>query len=182
MNLPELQNHWLWQDKPYAKGQAYIDLFLLSVEEKTKTIYRNKIFILAPGQLITSENELCKRWGWSRTKVRSFLRLLEETSMVELQRDKRKTLITVLKHSNIRTKDNQNTPNPTHDLIQDEEQVKMNRTTSDNQDESEGVNRGKGQDGRQFREQQKIQQKVPLKTGNAPEIWQKSIFDEIAEE
>jgi DNA-binding GntR family transcriptional regulator len=120
----ELQNHWLWQDKPFAKGQAWTDLLLLSAKTQIQTIYRDKIYSLAIGQIITSENDLCNRWGWSRTKVRKFLELLEETLMVELVRDKRKTVITILKHSNIQPQDNKNRPNPIQESIQDKEQKK----------------------------------------------------------
>ena len=125
---PELQNHWLWKDKPFAKGQAWVDLLFMEAKEKTQTIYRGKVYHVEPGQIITSENDLRARWGWSRTKVRNFLKLLEETSMIELMRDKRKTLITLLKHSNIQDtiqlQDHKDIPNPIQESIQDIEQKK----------------------------------------------------------
>jgi len=99
MNISsELQNHWLWQDKPFAKGQAWIDLHMLSAIQQTQIIYKGKVYELIPYQLITSENDLRNRWDWSRTKLRSFLRLLKETSMIKLEPDNSKTFIILLKH------------------------------------------------------------------------------------
>ena len=53
-----IQNHWLWKDKPFAKGQAWIDLLLLA--DSKSIFFRNKEYRLPKGQLISSENELAK--------------------------------------------------------------------------------------------------------------------------
>lgn len=97
MNISaELQNHWLWHDKPFSKGQAWIDLVLQSEKNQTRTIFRNKVFYLNKDQIITSDNELALRWEWSRTKLRDFLSLLQDTSMIKIDRDHTKTIITIL--------------------------------------------------------------------------------------
>lgn len=94
MNISvELQNNWLWQDKPYAKGQAWIDILLLASNENI--YYQGKVHTLPEGQLITSENILCNRWGWSRTKVRNFLQSLVENSMLKIQADRGKSILIV---------------------------------------------------------------------------------------
>jgi len=97
----DFQNHWLWQDKPFSKGQAWIDLLLQSEKNQAKRIFRNRIFHLNKGQIITSESELTSRWGWSRTKLRDFLSLLQDTSMIKIDRDHAKTIITILFQSEI---------------------------------------------------------------------------------
>ena len=102
MNISaDFQNHWLWQDKPFSKGQAWIDMVLQSEKNQTHTILRNKVFRLNKGQIITSDNELASRWGWSRTKLRDFLSLLQDTSMIKIDRDHAKTIITILNQPEI---------------------------------------------------------------------------------
>lgn len=123
-----LQNHWLWQDKPFAKGQAWIDLLLLSGQAQEQTIFRNKFYRTESGQIITSENELCNRWGWSRTKIRSFLLLLKEASMIKLIRDKAKTMITVIQYpippETFESKNHQEKPIQIQEKEQEEKQLK----------------------------------------------------------
>lgn len=94
MNITtELQNHWLWQDKPFAKGQAWIDLLLLADSESI--FFRGTVYRLPKGHVVTSENELAKRWGWSRSKVRNLIQMLCAESMLTLKGENNHTLITI---------------------------------------------------------------------------------------
>lgn len=119
----ELQHHWLWQDKPFTKGQAWIDLLLMA--ENDRIVFRNKIYNLPTGQLITSEPELGKRWGWSRTKLRNFLLLLSDDSMIKIEAQSTKTFITIM-HSELQTIEG-----PIQEQIK--EQVKAQANLSDNE-------------------------------------------------
>lgn len=77
-----LQNHWLWQDKPFAKGQAWLDLLLLASHNENEFLFGNQIVKNEIGSFITSEVKLMERWGWSKTKVRAFLKLLQDEQMI----------------------------------------------------------------------------------------------------
>lgn len=91
----KLQEHWLWQDKPFSKGQAWIDIILMVNHDDGKVIFRDSLYDVKRGQRITSELKLSDRWGWSRNKVRKFLNDLKSDGMITIEKDKRKTLITV---------------------------------------------------------------------------------------
>ena len=78
----KIQDHWLWDDKPFSRGQAWIDLILLAnhkdadfvsglqtVHGKRGTVYKSHLF-------------LAKRWGWDRKKVARFLNALENAQMI----------------------------------------------------------------------------------------------------
>lgn len=94
-----LSEHWLWEDKPFSKGQAWIDLLLLVNHSERKTLIDGRLETVNTGQTITSTRKLCDRWGWSNTKVRNFLKLLENESMISIKNDSKKTVINVVNYS-----------------------------------------------------------------------------------
>ena len=91
----KLQCHWVWEDKPFSRGQAWIDLLMLANHEDSKFLLGNQLVEAKRGEVITSELKLMARWGWSNTKVRSFLNLLEKDSMVIKKTDSKKSAITI---------------------------------------------------------------------------------------
>ena len=91
----KLQNHWVWEEKPFSKGQAWIDLLMLANHEDSKFLLGNQLVEAKRGEVITSELKLMARWGWSNTKVRSFLSLLEKDSMIIKKTDSKKSAITL---------------------------------------------------------------------------------------
>ncbi len=177
--LGELQYHWLWQDKPFAKGQAWIDLLLCSSKSQTKTIFRNKFHKVEPGQIITSENELCNRWGWSRTKLRSFLQLIEQASMVELFRDKTKTLITILQYpielKTVESKNHQEKPAQLQVIEQDKRQVEKQLKPAQKQAIAPTIKQAK----KQVKEQDKNTSDAISFSNQTFEPYQLTIMDEI---
>ena len=94
----QLQSHWLWEDKPFSYGQAWIDLILMANHSVNRFPLGNEIVTVEPGSFITSELKLAEQWGWSKTKVRRFLMLLENDSMIVKKTDRKKTTITLVKY------------------------------------------------------------------------------------
>ena len=93
-----IQNHWLWEDKPFSKGQAWIDLILLANHTKRKFLFNGELIEVERGCFITSQLKLAERWGWSRTKVRAYLKLLQTDEMITYKSDKHKTTITIINY------------------------------------------------------------------------------------
>jgi hypothetical protein len=94
----KLQCHWLWEDKPFSKGQAWVDLLLLANHEDTKFLHGGQLVDAKRGDVITSEVKLMGRWGWSKTKVRTFLEMLEKDSMIVKKADNKKTTLTLVNY------------------------------------------------------------------------------------
>jgi DNA replication protein DnaD len=94
----QIQNHWLWGDKPFSKGQAWIDLLLMANHEDSRFLLGNQIIEAKKGDVITSEVKLMKRWGWSKSKVRAFLSLLENDSMIVKKADTKKTTLNLVNY------------------------------------------------------------------------------------
>ena len=83
-----IQQHWLWQDQPFSMGQAWLDLMLTACYTPKKMLlsYPKMVLELPRGGLYTSQVQLAERWGWSRTKVRSFLAMLQKEGMLQAER------------------------------------------------------------------------------------------------
>ena len=95
----QLQEHWLWADKPFSKGQAWIDMLMLANHDDKRFLLGNELVEVKAGSFITSEVKLAERWGWSKTKVRAFLNLLQNDSMIVKKSDRKKTTIIVENYS-----------------------------------------------------------------------------------
>lgn len=65
-----LVDHWLWNDKPFSKGQAWVDLLLLANYEDVKIPYKGEVVTCERGVVNRSITFLADRWGWSRKKQR----------------------------------------------------------------------------------------------------------------
>ena len=98
-----IQKHPLWEDKPFTKGQAWIDLLLRASYDENETFFNGNIYKLEEGDFITSIQKLASVWGWSRGKVHRFLDLLKGESMISYQTDTHKTVIKVLNFKEFQT-------------------------------------------------------------------------------
>lgn len=129
----KVQNHWLWlSEKPFDKRSAWIDILLMANHCDKKVQLGNELVVVKRGERLTSEPKLAERWGWSRTKVRNFLSLLEKDGMIENRKEGRKrTRLKVLNYSVYQgSEDNRKTS---------EEQVKDNERTA--QEQGEDINK-----------------------------------------
>lgn len=122
----KIQEHWLWEERPFSKGQAWIDILLLVNHEDGKVFMDGELIEVYRGEHITSEPKLAARWGWSRTKVRNFLDLLEKEGMIKnIKEGRKRTRLRVLNYNVYQ--DNLNNRKTT------EEQEKDNRKTTEEQ-------------------------------------------------
>ena len=96
----KIRENWVWDSKePFDKRSAWVDILLMVNHKKGKTLLGNELIEVDRGERITSERKLAEKWNWSRTKVRSFLELLEKEKMIKIKRDKKKTTLKVLNYS-----------------------------------------------------------------------------------
>ena len=91
----DIQEHWLWEDKPFSRGQAWIDLILLVNHEDNKALIDGELTEVKRGSKITSLRKLAEQWGWSTTKVKKFLEQLEKDNMINYKTDTKKTLVSI---------------------------------------------------------------------------------------
>ena len=91
----QILDNSLWQDKPFSRGQAWVDLLLMASYTDHSFWVRGIEVKVCEGQIAMSEITMSKRWGWSRDKVRRFLSCLENAGSIRQQKSHVTSLITV---------------------------------------------------------------------------------------
>lgn len=142
-----LDNESIWNDKPFARGQAWIDLLLLANHKTKKILFDGRLVEVERGSMITSISKLAERWGWSRKKAVGFLNVLVEAEMLEYKVVGRKyTVVKIVNYNraqagnNLEHKKNNAIHNGNTDkqrgvevIHNEEEQQKNNRRTTEEQ-------------------------------------------------
>lgn len=94
----DIQEHWSWKDKPFTKGQAWIDI-IFRCNHVCKKVPRGSGFVwVLRGQFIFSNYKLAEAWGWSESSVRLFLKLLQEDGMLIIRSQNKYTLYEVVNY------------------------------------------------------------------------------------
>lgn len=89
----------LWKEgRAFSNAEAFLDLLQLAAHAHTKLIVRGQWRELTPGQLCASQRYLSRRWGWSTTKVRQYIALLEADGIVQPQKNRESTIITICRY------------------------------------------------------------------------------------
>ena len=91
----QIEDNPIWKEKPFSKGQAWVDLLLMANHADNEILLGNNIVTIKRGQFHTSEVILGKRWGWGRKKINLFLTLLEKQKMCTSLRTWQGTTITI---------------------------------------------------------------------------------------
>ena len=102
-------NHWTWKDASYLK--AWISLLLSANHEEKKVLIQGELIICKRGQTVMSLSNLAKLFGkeWSIQRVRTFLKLLSDDTMIEVEGLRKTTRVTICKYDNYQS--NQQTNN-----------------------------------------------------------------------
>ena len=94
----DLLDNELWSDKPFTKGQAWVDLLLLANHKDKNVLIGSHTEMVERGSFITSELKLMERWGGGRKKVKLFLNFLESQKMIERNANNKRTAITIVNY------------------------------------------------------------------------------------
>lgn len=94
----KIQDNLIWNDKPFNRGAAWVDLLLLANHEDKKVLFNGSIIEVKRGEKITSLRKLSERWGWSITKVKKFLNLLSDEKMISYKSDSKKTVYNIVNY------------------------------------------------------------------------------------
>ena len=93
-----LDDHWLWQRKPFSYGQAWIDILLQCNHSDSKVLIEGELLNCKRGQSLKSLKTWAQRWGWSIQKVRTYFTLLEKDKMIVTKGLRKTTLLTIVNY------------------------------------------------------------------------------------
>lgn len=125
----DIWDHWLWEDKPFSRGQAWIDLIMMVNHEDKKILFNGNLIEVKRGSKITSIRILAERWGWSQGKVSRFLDALESERMISQKRSSKNTVLTVENYGVYQSKPSKNGAQTKHRRSTDGEQTENRRST-----------------------------------------------------
>lgn len=89
-------DHWITRD-PLA-FTMFVTFVAWARRSPGKTLLKRQLVTLQRGQLVTSWNELAKRWDVDRKTIRAKILLLVKDHMLDYKADQRGTIITVLNY------------------------------------------------------------------------------------
>lgn len=136
----KIQDNIIWNDKPFNRGAAWIDLLMLANHEDKKIIFNGSVVEVKRGEKITSLRKLSERWGWSITKTKKFLNLLSDEKMINYKSDSKKTVYNIVNYEVYQ--DNENTKSNTEITLKEnknkteknQKEIKKKQTTMNNND------------------------------------------------
>lgn len=117
-----IQKNWVWNEKPFTKGQAWIDILLECNHEDERINIKNELIICKRGESVKCLKTWADRWGWNKSKVRRFLTLLETDTMIERKPTPKTTHLKVINYDTYQNKRNT-----------DETQMKRRRNADETQ-------------------------------------------------
>lgn len=95
----QIKGHWLYQERRvFSRFEAWVDLLMMANHKDGRFPLGNEIIEVKRGDVVTSEVKLMEQWGWSKTKVRAFLSVLESDEMILKKTDRKKTTITIVNY------------------------------------------------------------------------------------
>ena len=116
----EITSHWIFEDS--WKFRNWIDLLTLVNHSEQKVNIKGTVLTCYRGQTLCSLDTFARRWKCDKSKVRRFLKLLEDDSMIELKSEHITTRLTICNYDTYQGDGNA-----------DETQVKRKRNASETQ-------------------------------------------------
>lgn len=109
----KIKDHWLFTEKRvYSKFEAWNFILLSCAFNDRKVVTGTHLIDIKRGQYMTTETVLMNEFQWSKSKLRSFLRLLERDEMILKESDRKKTIITVIKYEDYQIHELNDIPDP----------------------------------------------------------------------
>lgn len=105
-----VQNDSLWDEKPFDKARAWIDMILLANWKPSHFFVRGIRVDVQRGQMAYSVDHLSDRWGWSRNKVKRFLAYLQTEGQIDRQSNNVTTLISLTNYEKYQENGQANEP------------------------------------------------------------------------
>lgn len=128
-----IQEHWLWDDEPFTRGQAFIDLLLMVNHKDKKIMFNGELIEVKKGSKITSLRQLSDRWKWSTNKVKKYLEQLQKDGMINYKSDNKKTLLTIENYEVYQGQGNTEETQKEHRSDTEENQKKFKSDAEENQ-------------------------------------------------
>lgn len=97
----DVQKHWLYSvDRVFSGYEAWLDILLRVNHTEGKVTHNGTLETVSRGSTIWSMGDMEKHWKWSNSKVRAFLKRLENDEMITVKSTTKKTYLSVVNYDN----------------------------------------------------------------------------------
>ena len=132
----KIKDNIFWDEKPFSKGQAWVDLLLIANHKDGVIKVKNgELITIKRGECGYSQKGLADKWGWSRGKVNRFLCFLNERKMVQQKIIENHTVTAILNYDSYQSGTTNDTTNSTTNGHQTVQQTDTNK--NDNNDNND---------------------------------------------
>ncbi|WP_060679602.1 hypothetical protein [Virgibacillus halodenitrificans] len=137
----DIKDHWIYQEsRKFSKYEAWLDMLMSANYKDNKFVLGNELIEVKRGQFVTSIRRLCNEWDWSNTKVVQFLELLQKDGMIEVTKDTKKTVITIIKYDIYQTSNDTEKTENTHEDDTEQIQKHTNKKVKNENKKEEEIN------------------------------------------
>lgn len=114
-----IMDHPLYHAEPFTRLQAWVDLLLMANIDRRVMLVRGVRIEVERGQVVRSKDYLAGRWRWSRSKVKRYLKLLEDEEMIVQQNTSLISKITIVNYDKFQVDERNLTQQPHRKVTQD---------------------------------------------------------------
>jgi hypothetical protein len=90
-----LDNPILSRGRTYSRFEAFVYMLLKANHKDNKVVIGNQLINIKTGSFLTSQKQLMKEFNWGISRLRSFLKLLQDDDMIEVKSNAISTMITI---------------------------------------------------------------------------------------
>jgi len=116
--------------RAFSRAEAWLDIVAQCAYEPQIRMIKGMMVSVPRGGFVASERYLSDRWKWSRTKVRSFLKLLISIKMIEPDKNHKESLYLLLNYEKYNPQKNhkqdrgKTSEEPPEDQIEEYKEIK----------------------------------------------------------
>jgi len=124
----KFNEHPFWQERRvFSKAEAWIDILMECNHAEKKVVIGQVIITCKRGESLNSLDTWARRWGWNKSAVVRFLKLLESETMVESKPTRQTKHLSVCKYETYQSSRNSDETQMKLKRNSDETQMKLNK-------------------------------------------------------
>jgi hypothetical protein len=136
----KVRKHWLWKSsRKKTKFEAWLDLLFRANYDAHKEPHGHDLIEIKRGEILCSQEGLAQAWGWDRSAVRHFMKMLESDRMITLKVTTKFTVITLCNYATYNDKQPTKDQQKTNDATTDDQRYNTDKNIENNKNEKEDV-------------------------------------------
>ena len=125
-----LDNPILTRGRQYSRFEAFVYMLLKANHKDNEVLIGNQKIQVKKGSFITSQKKLMKEFNWGTSRLRNFLKLLQNDDMIEINTNAISTYITINNYKALQGLQTANKSEANRKQIDSESQTKTNNNVN----------------------------------------------------